>query len=208
MDQCLINNNDEVNLQLSWSESSLNDFMYPTDGRNNKLDFSIALPVADYKYYKFNASHSSYRSISDTLTLKLTGDLGIASGYGSKELPFYKRYFAGGAGSIRGFEKRSLGPQYTNNTAKGGEFSILGSVNLITPAFFLKDSKNMRVSAFIDAGNIFEKTSNIDLGDIRMSAGFGFAYLSPIGPIGAFISTPILKKAGDDIEGIWFFFRN
>ena len=46
--------------------------------------------------------------------------------------------------------------------------------------------------------------SNIDLGDIRMSAGFGFAYLSPIGPIGAFISTPILKKAGDDIEEFGF----
>jgi outer membrane protein assembly factor BamA len=53
-----------------------------------------------------------------------------------------------------------------------------------------------------------KKASNIDLGDIRMSAGFGFAYLSPIGPIGAFISTPILKKDGDDIEEFRIFIRN
>jgi len=33
-----------------------------------------------------------------------------------------------------------------------------------------------------------------------MSAGFGFAYLSPIGSIGAFISTPVMKKAGDTTE--------
>ena len=52
--------------------------------------------------------------------------------------------------------------------------------------------------------HVFDKTSNIDLGEIRMSAGFGFAYLSPIGPIGAFISTPILKKDGDDIEEFGF----
>ena len=204
MDQCLINNNDEVNLQLNWNESTLNDYMYPTDGRSNKLDFSIALPVADYKYYKFNASHSSYSPISDTLTLKLTGDLGIASGYGSKELPFYKRYFAGGTGSIRGFEKRSLGPQYINNTAKGGELSILGSANLITPAFFLNDSKNMRVSAFIDAGNIFEKTSSFEFDEIRMSTGVGFAYLSPIGAIGFNWTTPLIKKSGDSIENFSF----
>ena len=62
----------------------------------------------------------------------------------------------------------------------------------------------MRLSAFIDAGNIYEKSSNIELWDIRMSAGFGFAYLSPIGSIGAFISTPILKKDGDIIEDFGF----
>ena len=75
---------------------------------------------------------------------------------------------------------------------------------MITPAFFFDNNENMRMSAFIDAGNVFDKTSNIDLGDIRMSAGFGFAYLSPIGPIGAFISTPILKKDGDVIEDFGF----
>ena len=56
------------------------------------------------------------------------------------------------------------------------------------------------MSVFIDAGNIYEKSSNIKLGDIRMSAGLGFAFLSPIGSIGAFISTPVLKKAGDITE--------
>ena len=55
----------------------------------------------------------------------------------------------------------------------------------------------MRMSAFIDVGNIYEKTSGIKLGDLRMSAGIGFAYLSPIGSIGMFWSKPILKKSGD-----------
>ena len=62
----------------------------------------------------------------------------------------------------------------------------------------------MRLSAFIDTGNIYEKSSNLKLGDLRMSAGIGFAYLSPIGAIGAYISTPILKKSGDTIEDFGF----
>ena len=60
------------------------------------------------------------------------------------------------------------------------------------------------MSAFLDAGNIYEKSSNIKLGDLRMSAGLGFAYLSPIGAIGAFVSTPIIKKSGDIIESFGF----
>ena len=51
--------------------------------------------------------------------------------------------------------------------------------NLIAPAFFIDNNEKMRVSAFIDTGNIYAKSSNIKLGDIRMSTGLGFAYLSP-----------------------------
>jgi outer membrane protein insertion porin family len=68
----------------------------------------------------------------------------------------------------------------------------------------MTNNENMRVSAFVDVGNIFEKSSNMKLGDLRMSAGIAFAYLSPIGAIGAYWSTPILKKAGDDIENFSF----
>ena len=202
--QCAYSKNDELKAKIDWSKNTLNNYLYPTDGTKNSINIGISLPPSDYKYYSINGSHLSYRSITDITTLKLTGDVNLARGYSDDTLPFYKRYFGGGSGSVRGFGNKTLGPLYPNGSAKGGEVSILGSANLITPAFFFDNNENMRMSAFIDAGNIFDKTSNIDLGDIRMSAGFGFAYLSPIGPIGAFISTPILKKAGDDIEEFGF----
>ena len=202
--QCASGKNDELKTNIDWSKNTLNNYLYPTDGTKNSVNIGISLPLSDYTYYSLAGSHLSYRPISDITTLKLTGDINIARGYSNDSLPFYKRYFGGGSGSIRGFGNKTLGPTYPNGSAKGGEVSLLGSANLITPAFFFDNNENMRMSAFIDAGNIFEKTSNIDLGDIRMSAGFGFAYLSPIGPIGAFISTPILKKAGDDIEEFGF----
>ena len=202
--QCLKSNNDELKISLKWNENTLNDYLYPTKGANNSIGVNLALPVGDYRYINLNASHTSYKPLSDELTFKLTGDMALATGYDSKELPFHKRYFAGGSGSIRGFGNKTLGPLYPNNSAKGGEFSILGSANIIAPAYLFDDSGNMRLSAFIDAGNIYEKTSNIKLGDIRMSAGFGFAYLSPIGAIGMYLSTPILKKTGDVVDNFGF----
>jgi outer membrane protein insertion porin family len=198
--QCAIKDNDEIKLNVSWNKNTLDDFLYPTTGVNNSLAAGISLPGGDYRYFHLSADHTSYRPINDTTTLKMIGNFNLSKGYSNKELPFFKRNFGGGSGSLRGFGNKTLGPLYPNGKAKGGEISILGSANLITPAFFVDNNEKMRLSAFIDSGNIFEKSSNISLGDIRMSAGLGFAYLSPIGAIGAFISTPILKKDGDVIE--------
>ncbi|MDA7447980.1 outer membrane protein assembly factor BamA [Candidatus Pseudothioglobus singularis] len=203
-EQCAIKDNDEFKANLSWTRNTLNDYLYPTNGVNNSLSAGISLPLGDYRYFNVNADHKSYKPISDSLTLKLTGNLNLSKGYSKKELPFYKRNFGGGSGSVRGFGNKTLGPLYPNGKAKGGEIAILGSANLITPAFFFDNNEKMRMSAFIDAGNIFERSSNIKIGDIRMSTGLGFAYLSPIGSIGAFISTPILKKDGDTIEDFGF----
>ena len=202
--QCATSKNDEFKATISWSENSLNNYLYPTEGVNNSIVGGLSLPLGDYRYYSLSANHTGYTPISDNTTLKLTGNFNLAKGYSNKELPFYKRYFGGGSGSVRGFGNKTLGPTYPNSKAKGGEISILASANLITPAFFFDNNEKMRMSAFVDSGNIFEKSSNIDLGDLRMSAGFGFAYLSPIGSIGAFVSTPILKKDGDTIENFGF----
>ena len=198
--QCAKASNDELKANISWSENTLNNYMYPTEGVNTSLNLGVSLPLGDSKYFNISADHKSYTPINASMTLKLSGNLNLSKGYGGKELPFYKRHFGGGSGSVRGFGNKTLGPLYPNGKAKGGEISILGSANLIAPAFFFEDNEKMRMSAFIDAGNIYEKSSNIKLGDIRMSAGFGFAYMSPIGSIGGFISTPILKKSGDIIE--------
>ena len=111
--------------------------MYPTEGSSNALGVGIALPLGDYRYFNINANHISYKPISNDLTLKLTAGLGLSKGYSGNDLPFFKRYFGGGSGSVRGFGNKTLGPLYPNNKAKGGEFSILGSANIIVRVFYL-----------------------------------------------------------------------
>jgi outer membrane protein insertion porin family len=202
--QCKQKNNDEFKFTANWNENSLNNYLNPTDGRRNSATIGISIPPGDFRYYNFSANHTSYSPLNNNLTLKLAGNLDFAKGYSNKDLPFFKRYFGGGSGSVRGFGNKTLGPLYPNKTAKGGELSILGSANLIAPAFFFDDNENMRMSVFVDAGNIYEKSSNMKLGDIRMSTGIGFAYLSPIGAIGMYWSTPLLKKSGDTLENFGF----
>ena len=204
LSQCQSNDNDELSLKINWNESTLNDYLYPTQGRSNSVSLNIGTPIGDYKYYSLNTNHTSYSEVNENLTLKLAGSLDIANGYGGKELPFFKRFFGGGSGSVRGFGNKTLGPLYPNGQAKGGELSVFGSANLITPAFFFDNNEKMRLSAFIDTGNVFEKSSSLKINELRMSTGIGFAYLSPIGAIGIYTSTPLIKKSGDIIENFGF----
>ena len=55
------------------------------------------------------------------------------------------------------------------------------------------------MSVFVDAGNVYDNIS-LDLGELRMSAGVAFAYMSPIGAIGIYTALPILKQSGDVTE--------
>ncbi|MBW5289287.1 MAG: Outer membrane protein assembly factor YaeT precursor [Candidatus Ruthia sp. Apha_13_S6] len=196
--QCASEDKTELKLGLNWSNNTLNDFNFPTKGQKNSLNFSLALPVADFRYYKLDASHKSYYPLKNDLTLSLKGSLGLAQGYDNKELPFFKRYYGGGSTSVRGFNFNSLGVKYVgSDKAKGGELSFLTSVSVISPIKFMDDSKNMRISAFVDLGSISEKASGFDIDELRLSIGVAFSWLTPIGPLGFYAAQPLIEKSGD-----------
>jgi len=202
--QCASGDKTEVKTNLHWSNNTLNDHSYPTDGAKNNLSFDLALPIADFKYYKLDTSHRSYYSLPRDLTFSIKGSLGLAQGYGDNYLPFFKRYYGGGSSSVRGFNFNSLGATYADGKAKGGELSMLAGTSIISPLKFVKDSDSMRMSAFIDAGAIEEKASNIGFDEIRMSTGVAFSWLTPVGPIGIYAAKPLVKKSADKTKTVEF----
>jgi outer membrane protein insertion porin family len=203
--QCTSVDKTEVKTSLNWSNNTLDSFNYPTEGVKNRINFDLTLPIADFQYYKLDASHKSYYPLGNDITWKVNSSLGLAKGYGNKELPFFKRYYGGGSSSVRGFDFNSLGATYTGTTtAKGGEFSVLASTAIISPMKFINDSKNMRMSAFIDTGAIQEKTSNMSFDEIRMSTGVAFSWLTPVGPLGIYAATPLIEKSGDKTKSVEF----
>ena len=203
--QCASNDKTEVKTNINWSNNTLNNFNYPTEGSKNSLSLDVTLPIADFRYYKLDASHKSYHPIGNDLTWTLNSRLGLAQGYGNNELPFFKRYYGGGASSVRGFDFNSLGETYSGTTiAKGGELSLLAGTSIISPMKFIKDSDNMRMSAFIDAGAIEEKASSFDIDEIRMSTGVAFSWLTPVGPLGIYAAKPLIKKSADKTKTIEF----
>ncbi len=103
------------------------------------------------------------------------------------QIPISRLFFSGGANSVRGYQLDYLGPRNASNDPIGGEavmeFSIEGR-------FPLPIYEKIGGVIFIDAGNVFPRIHNLDLGQLKYSPGFGVRYLSPIGAIGVDIAFP------------------
>jgi outer membrane protein insertion porin family len=148
--------------------------------------------------------------VTDRLVLSTSLRLGYGAGYGEDEdLPFYRRYYAGGIRSVRGFSGNSLGPRYTADEAadqdpKGGDFVSTGSLELVFPPPFVEESGQTRLSTFIDFGNVFADARDFEAGELRASAGVAFNWRSPIGPLSISLAEPIIEESGDDTERVQF----
>jgi outer membrane protein insertion porin family len=131
------------------------------------------------------------------------GQLGYANGYGGKPLPFFKNFYAGGVGSVRGFETATLGPRDTNGDVLGGNRQIIGNFEALFPMPGWKE-KNVRLAGFIDTGDVWGEQERVSATDLRVSAGFAVSWDSPVGPLRFSFGFPIRKKPEDKIERFQF----
>jgi len=103
-----------LNVAITWSESTLNLGLFPTAGMAQSLSFSFTAPGSDLSYYRLQYFREHYIPIAPEWILHMRADLGYGDGYGSTEqLPFFQHFYAGGLGTVRGFERNTLGPRAT-----------------------------------------------------------------------------------------------
>jgi outer membrane protein insertion porin family len=98
-----------------------------------------------------------------------------------EDLPASERFFAGGDTTIRGFALDTVGAPNTISATgfpRGGNALLVMNGELRVPIW-----KDIGAAVFMDGGNVFDRASEFDLGELRGSVGFGVRYRSPIGPI-------------------------
>jgi len=106
--------------------------------------------------------------------LGINGDVGVAQGLQDYDLPTYKNFYAGGLGSVRGFEQGSLGPRDTTGLVVGG------------------------------AKKLVFNSDNVDFALMRTSVGAGISWVSPVGPLRFAVAEPMNKFRGDRIQKLQF----
>ena len=137
--------------------------------------------------------------------LMLRSDLGYGGGLGDKPLPFFKAYYAGGVGSVRGYETASLGPQDISGNTIGGRQKIVGNVELFFPVPGTKPGdQSVRMSVFADAGQIYDSGFEPNLESFRYSTGVGLAWNSPVGPLKFSYGYPLNAGPRDRIQHFQF----
>jgi len=168
-----------------------------------------ALEIAggDIQYYRVNVSYQWYYPLSRTMTLLLNGDAGYAHGIGDKPVPFFKNYYAGGPGSVRGFRPFSLGPQDALGNSLGGSRKIVGSAEVLFPVPGAQQDKSLRLATFLDFGQVFGPGEKFSFGDVRYAVGVALAWTSPFGPLKLSLAHPLNDKPGfDRVQRLQFTF--
>jgi outer membrane protein insertion porin family len=152
----------------------------------------------DLQFYRLGYTQQYYRPLSRRFTLFLNGDIGVGGGLSGQPLPFFKNYYAGGPGSVRGFRPYTLGPRDPDGNSLGGTRRLVGSTELLFPVPGAEQDKSLRLSLFIDGGQVYGENEKMTLSELRFSAGIGLAWNSPFGPLRISFANPLNAQDGID----------
>jgi outer membrane protein insertion porin family len=205
------NINTSVLTTLGWARDKRDSAVYPTTGTYQRVSSEIAVPPGEMRYGRLNYQWQRYFALNRTFTLMLNTDFGIAQGYGGRPVPFYKNYYAGGIGTIRGYKDSTVGPRVVDSSGNetseslGGTRRWLGSAEVLFPFPGMKDkSRTVRLSGFFDIGVVWGPDTKFKASDLRMSVGTAVSWSSPIGPLKFSVGIPLKKKEGDETQRFQF----
>jgi outer membrane protein insertion porin family len=208
-----------LNFNINWVKSTLNRGIFATRGTSQRLGIDLAMPGSGLEFFKLTYKATHLRGLTRDFTLKLKADLGYGESFGdTSQMPFFKNFYAGGLGSVRGYEKYSLGPQnsmsqgYSRARPVGGNVQIVLGAEVIFPLPFVKDQRSVQSAIFFDAGNVFNtKCGDLEVncyspeeGELRYSVGLGATWLSGFGPITFSVAKPLNSDETDQTEVFQF----
>ena len=190
-------------LNAAWARDKRDSFTYPREGTYQQISAEAAVPPLDLRYGKLGYQFQYWLPVFKRDAVMFNVDLGYAHGYGGKEMPFYKNFYAGGIGSVRGYAQSSLGPKYKGDSV-GGNRKLVMNTEYYFPMPGTGLDKSFRISLFFDAGQVWGQSDKFDLGDLRYSTGAGFSWNSPFGPLKFSVGFPLNKKDEDEAERFQF----
>ena len=158
-------------------------------------DLAGGLFAGDKDFYRGQAGASYYLPHGGRFVLESRLRAGIVKAYGdSNEVPIFERFFGGGAGTIRGFEERRVGPRDPNsNDPIGGEALFVGTLEEVMS--IVKDERGRSIlkgSAFLDVGDVWRRTN--EFGEsFKSGVGVGARVNTPIGPLRLDLGFPLSR---------------
>ena len=198
---------------LGWSKDTRDSAIAPKKGSYTRLSGDVS--TIDLKYYMLSAQQQYYLPLGRSYTLAFNGLVDWGRTYGGGTFPIIKTVHAGGIGSVRGYDGASLGPRDTKTgDYLGGSRRIVGNVQLYLPFPGATRDRTLRWFLFTDAGQVGNSAGDCAAGmsgntvqdpcGWRYSAGIGFSWESPMGPLQLSYGRALNAKEGDDKQAFQF----
>jgi outer membrane protein insertion porin family len=202
----------QVTANANYIYDTRNRSIFPDEGTRQSIALEVATPASDLEYYKINHQADYYWRIFGSSVFHAKYNIGYGEGLnGMDGLPFFEKYLAGGARSLRGFEPRTIAPEEPvlnfpfASVAYGGDLLTIGTLEYILPPF--SEDVSARAAIFYDFGSVYRDVDDFDPGEFRSSAGFALNWLSPLGPMSMSLAKPLSRQPedrNDDIKRFQF----
>jgi translocation and assembly module TamA len=191
-----------VGLPLSVIYDSTDNLLDPTEGfrvSGSLVPYPEALG-SDPGMFLVKGQASTYYSLDEASRYIIAGRVGFGSITGADldEIPANRRFFAGGGGSVRGYEYRTLSPLGPFGEPIGGRSLLEGSLEAR-----IKVTDVIGIVPFVDAGTAFESSFPDFDESIRVAAGIGLRYYTGIGPIRVDVAFPLDRRRGDNTAALY-----
>ena len=192
-----------VPLTIGWQRDSRNSALVPTDGRYQRLSLEVS-PVDSLRYGRVTYQYQQFLPLTRLTNLAFNGQVGYAHGLNGRPLPIFKNLYAGGIGTVRGFQQSSLGPQDAQGNALGGAKLLVADFEYQFPFPGTGADRSLRMSVFNDNGWVWGENQNINLSDLRSSVGLAVSWISPIGPLKFSLARAVRSKPTDKLQTFQF----
>ncbi len=188
---------------LGWGTDTRDSGISPSKGvlKRAGLEAGVGKEIG---YLKASYQHQVFYPLSKDFTLAGNADLNYGTGLGGKGYPFFKNVYAGGIGSVRGYQGNTLGSQDTNGDHIGGAKKLVLNTELLFPLPGTGKDRSARLFVFVDGGYAWSEQKKVVLGEMRFSSGVGLSWLSPIGPLKFSYGFPVKKDPTDKLQKFQF----
>jgi outer membrane protein insertion porin family len=190
-------------LTVGWSRDSRDSALVPNSGRYQRFNSEWGV-AGDARYVRANYQFQQYIPLGKKFTIAFNSEVGAGKGLNGRPFPIFKNFYAGGLGSVRGFDQGTLGPRDVTGSSIGGAKKINFNLEVMAPLPGAGNDRTLRVFGFVDAGNVYGENETVDFSTMRASVGLGLSWISPVGPLRLAIANPVRKFAGDRIQRLQF----
>lgn len=146
-----------------------------------------------FNYFKAQVEATAYQPFGNIV---LAGRLhfGAIAGASRGRIAPNRRFYAGGGGSVRGFDYQGVGPKDVDGSPTGGNSLTEGAfeVRYRMKAF----GSDIGLVGFVDAGQVYA-TAVPKLDRLKIGAGVGLRYFTSFGPVRIDVATPVTRSPGD-----------
>jgi translocation and assembly module TamA len=182
-------------LAVTWD--ARDDILDPTRGVRVRAETTPFFGVLfdDALFLRNEVTASTYWAplAGNTVVLAGRARLGSIVGDATADIPANRRFYAGGGGSLRGFAYQKAGPLDANRHPLGGR-----SVVEVGGEVRVRVFGDFGIVPFVEGGNVYDESLPQFGGRYLWSAGLGFRYYSPVGPVRLDLAVPLNPRDGDD----------